>query len=506
MMWSLPIAVLLVSLASASVNDAGLNLGAGGVHEIDRKIEELLQRNGNSLDADAFTTEYLLSNKFDMTFVDAKAVLMKVSDPESARDETFLRQLAKVFDLSERLTKQLDGCPTTRGKTVAELIKKGKLSEVKDDLVSFVAEWKCPKEEDPTMKKSKFFGNSGLSWQYFEDMRETLKKNPRKAVTQLVQYTQDNGWLGKDTPPMVSIMIEQLIQNPEVAEYGITAIDYAETFFKSESGRRVNAMMPALMDANTEEAMEMFTKEADYNQEAFFNLIDNGDVANGFLKSVAKYVVMGNTFVQDSLKDNMKFAMVNGFLISNKMPVIDRRNIIKSTCQIVDRGIKLFTPWQGDFNFWPYISDFMEEFEKVYFKINDIKKMKEEELENVLRQFMTDNLLEPIKDAWLANRHVTQVDYHCGEVTLCLLNEIYRDRTTINSMMVGGISMGLVYSWDTLYEGHDTNRLYEALYTGQHSAKRCKSVYLTAPNSCDVFDVRRRELSGMNLGYEHNEL
>ena len=68
----------------------------------------------------------------------------------------------------------------------------------------------------------------------------------------------------------------------------------------------------------------MFSKEADFNQEAFFALMDKTDVADGFLKQVAKYVVMANTWVRESMADNMKFAMVNGFLVSNKMPVIDR--------------------------------------------------------------------------------------------------------------------------------------------------------------------------------------
>ena len=55
------------SLASASVNDAGVNLGAG---EIDRKVEELLKKSLN--DVNAFTSEYLISNglkvKLDLRF------------------------------------------------------------------------------------------------------------------------------------------------------------------------------------------------------------------------------------------------------------------------------------------------------------------------------------------------------------------------------------------------------------------------------------------------------
>ena len=90
------------------------------------------------------------------------------------------------------------------------------------------------------------------------------------------------------------------------------------------------------------------------------------------------------------------------------------------------------------------IPEFIDEFEKVYFSIDHVKKMKEAELQNVLRQFMGDNLMEPLKDAYLVNRHVTNVDHHCAEIAVCLFNEIYRDRTSINTMVVGGISRALI--------------------------------------------------------------
>ena len=363
-------AVLLSSLATASVNDAGVNMGNG---EIDRKVEELLKKSLN--DVNAFTSEYLISNGLKLTVEEAYAVLEKVTD-KAPRDGQFHVHLAKVLDLCETLNTQLGSCPATRDKRVSSLVTKGKVRDIKDDLVTFVDEWKCPKEEHKKKKfGSKIFGESGVQWQYFEDMRTMLRKNPRKAMYKVMEVAKDYNLMGKDSSPMVAMVVEQMIANPDVAEYGITFIDWAETFFKSESGKRINGMLPNLMEANTEEAMQMFSKEADFNQEAFFALMDKTDVADGFLKNVAKYVVMANTWVREAVADNMKFAMVNGFLVSNKMPVIDRsvsisssskfarctfdiscrRNIIKSVCQIVDRGVNLYSPWSGNYNFWPTI-------------------------------------------------------------------------------------------------------------------------------------------------------
>ena len=58
-----------------------------------------------------------------------------------------------------------------------------------------------------------------------------------------------------------------------------------------------------------------------------------------------------------------------------------------------------------------------------------------------------------------------------------------------------------------MYEGHDTAKLEEAVQAGT-AKKPCKSVYITAPETCNVFEMRRKELSKgkMNLSYEHNEL
>ena len=313
-------AAVLFSLASASVKDAGVNMGSG---EIDRKVEELLKKSLN--DVNAFTSEYLISNGLKLTVEEAYAVLEKITDTEKSRDGQFHMHLAKVLDLCETLNTQLGSCPATKDKKVSSLVTKGKVKDIKDDLVTFVDEWKCPKEEHKKKKfGSKIFGENGVQWQYFEDMRNMLRTNPRKAMYKVMEVAKDYNLMGKESSPMVAMVVEQMIANPDVAEYGITAIDWAETFFKSESGKRINGMLPNLMEANTEEAMQMFSKEADFNQDAFFALMDKTDVADGFLKNVARYVVMANTWVREAMADNMKFAMVNGFLVSNKMPVMDR--------------------------------------------------------------------------------------------------------------------------------------------------------------------------------------
>lgn len=60
----------LASLAAASLNEAGVNLGGDSLDEIDRKVEALLQK--NNLDVEAFTTEYLISNGLKLSLDEAR--------------------------------------------------------------------------------------------------------------------------------------------------------------------------------------------------------------------------------------------------------------------------------------------------------------------------------------------------------------------------------------------------------------------------------------------------
>ena len=107
------------------MKDAGVNMGAGSSDEIDRKVEELLKKSLN--DVNAFTSEYLISNGLKLTVEEAYAVVEKVTDTEKSRDGQFHMHLAKVLDLCETLNTQLGSCPATKDKKVSSLVTKGKV-------------------------------------------------------------------------------------------------------------------------------------------------------------------------------------------------------------------------------------------------------------------------------------------------------------------------------------------------------------------------------------------
>ena len=48
-----------------------------------------------------------------------------------------------------------------------------------------------------------------------------------------------------------------------------------------------------------------------------------------------------------------------------------------------------------------------------------------------------------------------------------ILMPLFSMQTSINKMVVRGLSSSMIYSWVSVYEGHNEERLYKAMYNGQ---------------------------------------
>ena len=80
-------------------------------------------------------------------------------------------------------------------------------------------------------------------------------------------------------------------QEPEYLSYFFSAYDYVERFASTESGRRVLRLAPRLAAADADEAVGLLKREADFNQEVFFGLMANGDLAETMLKKTAGKII-----------------------------------------------------------------------------------------------------------------------------------------------------------------------------------------------------------------------
>ena len=204
---------------------------------------------------------------------------------------------------------------------------------------------------------------SGFDWSLVDQFKKMLKTQP-KLVTQLVmEWLKSKGVVTKQTQPVFTLISEQISDNPDAVEYIFSFVDSLEVFFKAESGKRFLRIIPALMTADSETALELFAREADYNQEAFFNLLKNDDMANHFLKKVSRFFIGTFQWCKAAMDDNLKFAIFNGMLISNGFPAVDRRNLMKSTIAIIEKGMKLFTTVRYDGNLYREVKHSSTEFE-----------------------------------------------------------------------------------------------------------------------------------------------
>ena len=90
-----------------------------------------------------------------------------------------------------------------------------------------------------------------------------------------------------------------------------------ETFAKSEGGNRLVQMIPQMLEADSRDSViKIFEEEAERSWGEFSDKLSNSDMTEQTVKAVSWCLVRGVTMVQDLLKDEMKMAFANTFLIS----------------------------------------------------------------------------------------------------------------------------------------------------------------------------------------------
>lgn len=493
-------------------------------------------------EVDLFTTDYLVTKGLALTVAEAKAIASKVRDAFTQENKhSYKRQLGEVLDVADGLKRKMQVCRSTKDRRVEDFVEKGLLRDIAKRLSAVDQAWECPdkkvaaqqqgikKKEEGREKKKGMAGllentlfAPGFDWSYITMIKKGIRDNPELVLQTVATYLQSSGWLSKDMIPMSQMAVKYLTTNPEYLEYIITSIDYAENFFESESGKRMVKVAPQLMTASTEEALEIFAREADYNQEAFFNLMANGDVAEGFMKQVARFFINSFQWAKKMLDDDLKFALMNGMLISNKFPPINRKNLLKSFVDLAEKLIRLFTTYRAETNLYQEVKVIADEFERLYFRIEDLERLSEKEVETVLSRFLQENIFGPVKDAWLVHRHVVAADERCAPQLACLFNRRHRGSNEIVRTVAKGLTTVMAGSWTAAFteeEGVSAERIEEAKFHGQQEGTDCDG-FTPKPlgpgdkpvEDCDVLKrqdqqvQQQQQQQHMDLSYDHTEL
>jgi len=297
------------------------------------------------------------------------------------------------------------------------------------------------------------------------------------------------------------------------SEQGTKFVDgfYAafEDFVKSESWKRLTALVPQLMAAKDMDAMlEVLTKEAQSNWGMFFDSIENSDYKENILDSVASYIVKGYDFVQNIPKDGMLAQaplFINGLLISYRLPAFDSRAPLDSITKIVAKSVKLYSPWKK-LDITPHAKMVIDALNQAYqaqAKGNTFSKLGQEEKKALLARVMDAELISPVQTVWTVYSHASTKS-ECAEHLLCIINqqELRENQGQTRLAVLKGAS--LAAGWALSQGSKDAYwRLYKAVWAGT-KGDDCSVVFPQKGNSCQIFQWQKQ--SFMNTQYDHVEL
>ena len=144
-----------------------------------------------------------------------------------------------------------------------------------------------------------------------------VRAKPEFILEVMLPIFSEYGLIGPDVVEMVKLYGKGLVKSESFGVFLEAMADSFEAFAKSEGGLRLVEMIPQLMEAdNKETVMSLFEAEVERGWKDFSDRMSSSDVAERTLNTVASGLVSGVNLVQVLMKDDMKMAFANTFLIS----------------------------------------------------------------------------------------------------------------------------------------------------------------------------------------------
>jgi len=282
------------------------------------------------------------------------------------------------------------------------------------------------------------------------------------------------------------------------SEQGVMLVDGFNTVLEnvavSESGQRFVKLMPQLLAAkDLQSLLEILGEEAEWNWKLFFDNIENSEYKDSFIDSIADYAVQGYNFIQNPPRDSMLNQiplMINGFLISYRIPAFDARSPVKSLTAILNKCIRLFTTYKTDIT--PYIKEaektFKQTFEK-HLNGKTFNKLSSSNKKSLISSMIDSELVSPVQTVWdVYSQAASQPQ--CAEQFLCLLNmrEKKSKRGQTRLAVVKGASLGA--GWTLSQTRQEVYwSLYNAVMAGSKGAD-CLASYPSAKDACKLAEKK----------------
>jgi len=268
------------------------------------------------------------------------------------------------------------------------------------------------------------------------------------------------------------------------------------TIAESNSGQRILKLAPQLMAVkDVQSLMEILGKEVEYNWRLFFNQILNSSYKQEFIQKVSGAAVRSYEYVKNPPANsplNQLPLIMNGFLMTYKLPAFDVNAPAKSISALLNKSIKMFTTKK--FDTAPFIetaySTITEALSKHLKEPEFSKKSTDMKIEMV-SAVMEIEIIQPTLKVWQVYSQAADQP-ECSAKFLCEINRLEKLAPQKRIGVVKAASYAA--SW-TLSKASQEKywKFYHAVNAGSMGAD-CEASY---PNKNCVLG---------KLGVSHNEL
>jgi len=297
---------------------------------------------------------------------------------------------------------------------------------------------------------------------------------------------------GSPYGPLIQQYVTKFLESEQGALVKEGFNNLLENVAASESGQRFMNLAPELLATkDLQSLLEVLGKEAEFNWDLFFSNIGNSEYKSSFIESLAEYSLKTYNFIQNPPRDSMLSQiplMINGFLISYRIPAFDARNPTKSLIGILNKCIRLFTTYKLDTT--PYVNQvhkaFTESLER-QLKGRHFDKLSSKDKKTLISQLIDYELVSPIQTVWEVYRQAASQP-QCAEQFMCTINQ--KEKKTKKGQTRQAVVKGasLAASWTLSHSSQEVYwSLYNAVMAGSKGAD-CRASYPTQKDSCKLVD------------------
>jgi len=304
---------------------------------------------------------------------------------------------------------------------------------------------------------------------------------------------------GSPYGPLIKQYAKKFMESEQGSMFMAGFNNVLETVAVSESGQRFVKLMPQLLAArDMQTILEVLGEEAEWNWRLFFSNIENAEYKDSFLDSLADYAVQAYTFVQSPPSDsvlNQIPLMINGFLISYRIPAFDARAPVKSLTAILNKCIRLFTTYKTDTT--PYVKELENALSQTLerqLKGKKFAKLSFSEKKSLISSMIDSEVMSPVQMVWDVYKQAASQP-QCAEQFLCLTNMKEKKSKQGQTRLAVVKGASLAAGW-TL--SHAKQELYWSLYNAVMAGSKgadCLASYPSKRETCNLTEKKPRQLN-----------